>query len=301
MRVISGSARGHQLKAPQGMTTRPMSDKIKGAVFSMLSNLLNQLDRDWGRVLDLYSGTGSIGIEALSRGASWADFVEINAGVCRIISANLEHTHLRDKARVNNRTVAAFLNSPPAPPGASAAKRAAGGLHRRKGGAHRSEPEIEIQPHHLSFLLTPEEARAEQLQRNALTEEVASEPIITPDIDNAITQEERQYAIIFLDPPYADPKIPDTLTHLARSGLAQPGGLVVIGHSPRVTLAEVYGEMPSGQLHRLRYRRHGDSAFSIFIAGEPTSFGLNGPAEAEDEAEAESDLAEPTLPDYEDQ
>src|SRR5438045_309949 len=114
MRVISGEARGHTLKAPKGMTTRPMADKIKGAVFSMLSNILSQLDREWGRVLDLYAGTGSIAIEALSRGADWADLVEINAGVCRIISENLEHTKQNQKARVNNRAVHSFLNSPPA-------------------------------------------------------------------------------------------------------------------------------------------------------------------------------------------
>ena len=94
MRVISGEARGHTLKAPKGMTTRPMSDKIKGAVFSMLSGLLSNSDRAWGQILDMYAGSGSIGIEALSRGAEWADFVEVNAGVCRVITDNLEHTKL---------------------------------------------------------------------------------------------------------------------------------------------------------------------------------------------------------------
>jgi 16S rRNA (guanine966-N2)-methyltransferase len=133
MRVIAGDAKGHALKAPKGMSTRPMADKVKGAVFSMLSNLLAQSDREWGKVLDLYSGSGSIGIEALSRGADWADFVEINAGVSRIISENLEHTHLSEKGRVNNRTVQNFLNSPsPAPKNKV---RAQGGLQWRKGGS----------------------------------------------------------------------------------------------------------------------------------------------------------------------
>jgi 16S rRNA G966 N2-methylase RsmD len=247
-----------------------MADKVKGAVFSMLSNILNQLDRDWGRVLDMYAGSGSIGIEALSRGATWADFVETNAGVCRIISENLAHTKFTDKARVNNRTVTAFLNNPPAAPGSGAGKRAAGGLHRRKGGSRRNES--------TAFLEVAPEAE--------------TTPSATLEVDNAAIQEAWQYDIIFLDPPYADPKIPDTLKHAARSGLVKPGGLVVIGHSPRVTLADSFAE-EAGQpkavpLNRIRFRRHGDSAFSIYLAGDPAAYGF-GPTSEETEAESEFD------------
>ena len=262
MRVISGEARGHTLKAPKGMTTRPMSDKIKGAVFSMLSNILSQLDREWGRVLDMYAGSGSIGIEALSRGADWVDFVEINAGVCRVVADNLEHTHFTNKARVNNRAVTAFLNSPPAPPGANHAKRAADGLHRRKGGIERKQEK--------SVLPIPVETGT---------------PDVT-EIDNSTIHNEHQYDIIFLDPPYADPKIPDTLGHVARSGLAKPGGLVIIGHSPRVTLRPSYGgETPdTPMIQLLRHRRHGDSAFTIFLAGNPADYGFKqGEPEVEEE------------------
>ncbi len=263
MRVISGEARGHTLKAPKGMTTRPMSDKIKGAVFSMLTTVLARLDRDWGRVLDLYSGSGSIGIEALSRGASWADFVEINAGVCRVISDNLEHTKLTNRSRVNNRNVQAFLNSPPAPPGPNGAKRAAGGLHRRKGGEHRHQPQID--------------------QIEAVAE------LDRPEVDNNTIHNEQQYDIIFIDPPYADPKIPNTLVHVARSGLAKQGGLVVIGHSPRVELQPTYGEETAGgvQLKLLKHRRHGDSAFTIFLAGDPACYGFGDEEEIEIETETE--------------
>lgn len=262
MRVISGDAGGHNLKAPKGMTTRPMADKIKGAVFSMLDNFLSQLDREWGRVLDLYAGSGSIGIEALSRGAEWADFVEINAGVCRVISENLEHTKLSGQARVNNRNVHSFLNSPPPPPGPNHAKRAAGGLHRRKGG-ERSQP--------VETLVI-----AEQPQSESVNELEADN-----SLDDNTIHNERQYDIIFLDPPYADPKIPDTLEQVARSGLVKPGGLVVIGHSPRVSLKPAYNDAGAASatsgspLHLLRHRRHGDSAFTIFLAGEPTSYGFD--------------------------
>jgi 16S rRNA G966 N2-methylase RsmD len=263
MRVISGTAKGHNLKAPKGMTTRPMADKIKGAVYSMLSNLLAPLDRDWGRVLDLYAGTGSIGIEALSRGAVWADFVEINAGVCRIISENLEHTHFSEVARVNNRSVAGFLNSPPAPPG-DKKNRSAGGLHRRKGGKHR-DPKSPLPPGMLEELIPEQAIEAE-----------------TPPAT-------KEYDIIFLDPPYADPKIPETIEHVARSGLVKPGGLVVVGHSPRVILAESYGHLSENSnelaLNRIRLRIHGDSAFSIFLAGEPEAYGFGPESDSTETAD----------------
>ena len=97
MRVITGSAKGHRLKSPKGMGTRPMLDRLKEALFSVLDGY----GPIRGRVLDLYAGTGSLGIECLSRGAAWADFVEQRGHVCRIIAENLEHTHLADRA-LNN-------------------------------------------------------------------------------------------------------------------------------------------------------------------------------------------------------
>ncbi len=275
MRVISGEARGHNLKAPKGMTTRPMADKIKGAVFSMLSTLLDQLDKDWGRVLDLYAGSGSIGIEALSRGATWVDFVEINAGVCRVISENLEHTKFTGRARVNNRQVNSFLNSPPAAPGSAHAKRAAGGLHRRKGGEKHDKETIQA-----GFF------SVEMAQVEPLLVELPVERPVESRATPAPATGEKFYDIIFLDPPYADPKIPDTLEHVARSGLIKPGGLVVIGHSPRVVLASVIGSEQAGdgvQLNMLRHRRHGDSAFTIFLAGNPSDYGFKQEEAAETE------------------
>jgi len=262
------------LKAPKGMTTRPMADKIKGAVFSMLGTILDQMDHDWGRVLDLYAGSGSIGIEALSRGATWVDFVEINAGVCRVISENLEHTKFTGKARVNNRQANSFLNSPPAAPGANQKKRAAGGLHRRKGGEGRNKEDRQIA------------LMAEGPMLESSPADPAPGVVTAPD--------EKFYDIIFLDPPYADPKIPDTLEHVARSGLIKPGGLVVIGHWPRLTLASTIGsEGPDDrvQLNMLRHRRHGDSAFTIFLAGNPADYGFE--QENEPGAEIEVNSAQP--------
>lgn len=105
MRVIAGERRGFHLKGPAGPFTRPMADKIKGALFSMLASLEIVPDR----VLDLYAGTGSLGIEALSRGALWADFVEQNGAAVAVIRANLAHTRYTAVSRVHQTSVSAFL------------------------------------------------------------------------------------------------------------------------------------------------------------------------------------------------
>ena len=108
MRVISGTARGRQLKGPPSRGTRPMSDKIKGALF----NSLLSLGVEPNRVLDLYAGTGSIGIEALSRGATWADFVEHNAAAAVVVRDNLRATRFEGQARVYQSSVESFITAP---------------------------------------------------------------------------------------------------------------------------------------------------------------------------------------------
>lgn len=96
MRIVGGTARGCVLKSPKGLTTRPATELVRGAIFSILETR----GCDWTRVLDLFSGSGALGIEALSRGAGWADFVEQKAACCDIIKQNLEKTKLRDLAHV---------------------------------------------------------------------------------------------------------------------------------------------------------------------------------------------------------
>jgi 16S rRNA (guanine966-N2)-methyltransferase len=183
MRVIAGEAKGFTLKGPAGPGTRPMADKIRGALFSMLASLGVEPER----VLDLYAGTGSIGIEALSRGADFAAFVEQNAAAAAVVRANLAHTKFADRAQVHQQSVQSFLQRAERP-GAPAA-----------------------------------------------------------------------FDLVILDPPYADPEIVPTLTRVGASPLVQSGAIVVIGHSPRVTLPE-----RAGALERLRERCHGDSCFSIY-------------------------------------
>lgn len=97
MRVIAGTARGRHLKSPRSSATRPTSDLIRGALFDMLI----AMDADFSRVLDLYAGTGALGIEALSRGADWCDFIEKDSRQCALIRANLEQTSLAEKGAVH--------------------------------------------------------------------------------------------------------------------------------------------------------------------------------------------------------
>jgi 16S rRNA (guanine966-N2)-methyltransferase len=111
MRVIAGSAKGRHLKGPPSPATRPMADKIKESLFSMLASLGVEFDR----VLDLYAGTGSVGIEALSRGGSWADFVEQNPAAAAVIRANLAHSGFDSISRVHISMALSFLSRPERP------------------------------------------------------------------------------------------------------------------------------------------------------------------------------------------
>lgn len=95
MRVIAGEARGRQLKAVPGNTTRPTADKVKEALFSMIGPYF-----DGERVLDLFAGTGGLGIEALSRGAGHAVFVDVDARSVQVVRRNLETVRMLDRAEV---------------------------------------------------------------------------------------------------------------------------------------------------------------------------------------------------------
>ena len=104
MRVITGSARGVQLKTPEGMVTRPTTDRVKEAMFSII-----HFDIPGAHVLDLFGGTGQLGIEALSRGAKSAVFVDAGEPACRLIRENLKRTRLEAQARVVRSDYLAYL------------------------------------------------------------------------------------------------------------------------------------------------------------------------------------------------
>ena len=87
MRVITGKARGVQLKTPDGMLTRPTADRVKEALFSIIN-----FDVPGANVLDLFGGTGQLGIEAMSRGAERCVFVDAREDACKLIKENLKRT-----------------------------------------------------------------------------------------------------------------------------------------------------------------------------------------------------------------
>ncbi len=95
MRVITGKARGVSLKTPDGLKTRPTTDRVKEALFSII-----QFDIPFARVLDLFGGTGQLGIEALSRDAKSAVFVDSREEACKLIRENLRRTKLEAAAKV---------------------------------------------------------------------------------------------------------------------------------------------------------------------------------------------------------
>ena len=162
LRVISGKAKGHQLKVPRGTIVRPATDLVRGAIFSILENISG----DWAQVLDLFAGSGALGIEALSRGAGWVDFVDRERRCCDIIRQNLEKTKLGAQAHVYC---------------CGAAKA-------------------------LSFL-------------------------------------DKEYDIILMDPPYSDSSIGKLVEQLATSRLVGTDSVVVVTHSPRLSLDSAYGTL----------------------------------------------------------
>ena len=106
MRVISGKYRGITLKTPAGMQTRPTADRVKEALFSII-----QFEIPGARVLDLFGGTGQLGIEALSRGAKSAVFVDAEEEACGLIRENIRKVHAESDAKVVRSDYLAYLNS----------------------------------------------------------------------------------------------------------------------------------------------------------------------------------------------
>ncbi|MBA7677422.1 Ribosomal RNA small subunit methyltransferase D [subsurface metagenome] len=177
MRVIAGKAKGHRLKVPK-RPTRPATDLVRGAIFSILETTTN----DWACVLDLFSGSGALGIEALSRGADWIDFVEREPRCCDIIRENLEKTKFAEQAHIYCCSVA-----------------------------------------------------------------------------KAITFLDKEYSIILIDPPYSDSSIGSLVTNLANSKLVGTNSIVVVTHSPHLSLDSTYAT-----LNITKERCHGDSCIAVY-------------------------------------
>ncbi len=104
MRVVAGEAKGRRLKAPDTMGTRPIIDRVKTALFDILSGEVEDT-----RFLDLFGGVGSVGIEALSRGAAHATFIEMNYKVLKLLRENLQITGLANRAETLHGDAFKFL------------------------------------------------------------------------------------------------------------------------------------------------------------------------------------------------
>ena len=106
MRIISGTARGRKLKEPQGMDTRPTTDKVKESLFNII-----QFELEGRRVLDLYAGTGQLGLEALSRGAERCVFVDQRREAAALVKENIKLCRFEDRSRVVQEESLSFLSA----------------------------------------------------------------------------------------------------------------------------------------------------------------------------------------------
>lgn len=113
MRVVAGTARGRRLDAPPGTDVRPTGDRVREAVFNALGSMDALVDAD---VLDLFAGSGALGIEALSRGARHATFVDSSRRSLDAVRANLERCGLEGRATLHRAEALAWLAGPGAPP-----------------------------------------------------------------------------------------------------------------------------------------------------------------------------------------
>lgn len=111
LRVIAGTARGRKLKTVPGDSTRPIMDRVKEALFSIFGSFIAD-----ARFLDLFGGTGSVGIEALSRGAAHATFCELDRVALGVLRDNLQHTQLDDRAEILAMDAFDYLRRPASTP-----------------------------------------------------------------------------------------------------------------------------------------------------------------------------------------
>lgn len=115
MRIVAGSFRGRTLQTPPGGATRPTADRTRQALFNVLEHAAWAPDLDGARVLDLFAGSGALGLEALSRGAATATFVESAEPACAALRANIAALRVEDRARLHRRD-ATIAGAPPPQP-----------------------------------------------------------------------------------------------------------------------------------------------------------------------------------------
>jgi 16S rRNA G966 N2-methylase RsmD len=236
MRIIAGDLRGRQISAPPGMRTRPMLDRVRQAVF----NIVGALYGDPGSVppvavLDVFAGSGALGIEALSRGAMWCCFVEEDTVAVRTLQGNLKLLGLEGRAEVV-RGSALKVKVPKPPPGqrgdsTTEKTTAEGGSATEDGGA------------------APE--------GGALAGKLPVAP------EGGVP---RAYTIVFLDPPYPLSRdssvrspVGQLIAKLPELAPLDPSALVVLRHEAEVN----YDERMYGRFEAIDVRRYGGMAVTF--------------------------------------
>ncbi len=112
MRIVAGSLRGRTLLSPKSDAIRPTSDRVRGAIFNILTHAASDVPIDGARVLDLFAGTGALGLEALSRGAAFCLFVEKSAAGRVLIQRNIDALGLASRAEVRAADVTKLGSAP---------------------------------------------------------------------------------------------------------------------------------------------------------------------------------------------
>jgi hypothetical protein len=130
MRIIAGKARGTRLESPAGAAIRPTGDRVRESVFNILEHAIAGFRLTGARVLDLFAGSGALGLEALSRGAGFCVFIDIDAAARGLVRLNVERTHMTGHSRISRRDAA-----DPGPIGRPALWQAS--RHRRRARAGR--------------------------------------------------------------------------------------------------------------------------------------------------------------------
>lgn len=221
MRVIAGTARGMTLKGPTTPGTRPTSDKVRGAIFDMLVQ-----DVCGARTLDLYAGTGALGVEALSRGAASCLFVEKVSSACQVIEGNLRATRLGENAYVWRMDACKALDL------LSAQRREGDG-----GGAMAT-----------SAPMAGESRPGQRRSRDGAAQSLCIPSTFGPPYD-----------VIILDPPYGDPGIAGVMQRVFLPALLAADGVVVLEHGKRVEVP-----VSPGFLRVRRAKSYGDTAVTIW-------------------------------------
>jgi 16S rRNA (guanine966-N2)-methyltransferase len=192
MRIITGKYKGMSLFTVPGNTTRPTTDYQREVVFSIFQ------EYEDARALDLYAGTGSFGLECLSRGAAWADFVEFSNKALSILIKNVEKLQCSEVCHVHRRKVSAFLNS--------------------------ANPLPEI-------AAVQAEMSSKQLDIDSVSAGSASCSTELPE--TSLKHTFIPWDVIFLDPPYNHNLVNATLSSIFARQLLAPDGIIIVEHSPR--------------------------------------------------------------------